>query len=128
MKKIAAFKCDYCPKITGSYSGMYSHEKICFHNPKSKSCVTCSKLGTVMVINGIKLTDEESDILALKVKGTYTTDHDTDPEGDGEEYLVLNPEYEYLYNAEPVNYCSGYDSILFKLSTKCDRYKQDKPF
>jgi hypothetical protein len=41
MKEIKAFKCDHCGKHAMSKSYIKSHEKKCFHNPATKSCVTC---------------------------------------------------------------------------------------
>ena len=40
--KIIKYKCDYCKKSFASKSYCEKeHEPICFHNPKSKSCVKC---------------------------------------------------------------------------------------
>jgi hypothetical protein len=41
MKEIKAFKCEYCGKHATSKSYIKAHEKKCFHNPATKSCVTC---------------------------------------------------------------------------------------
>ncbi|MGV8092507.1 MAG: hypothetical protein AB2L24_11665 [Mangrovibacterium sp.] len=41
MKEIKAFKCEYCGKHTTSKSYIKAHEKKCFHNPATRSCVTC---------------------------------------------------------------------------------------
>ena len=41
MREIKAFHCDYCKKY-GKYKGnIIAHERICFHNPDTKSCATC---------------------------------------------------------------------------------------
>jgi len=41
MKEIKAFKCDFCAKQAMSKGYIKAHEKKCFHNPVTKSCVTC---------------------------------------------------------------------------------------
>lgn len=41
MKQVTRYKCDYCEKIYASKYRTRDHEKICFFNPASKSCVTC---------------------------------------------------------------------------------------
>ena len=41
MKEVKSFKCEYCSKYAMSKSYIKSHEKKCFHNPVTKSCVTC---------------------------------------------------------------------------------------
>ncbi len=41
MKEIKAFKCEYCGKYAMSGSYIKTHEKKCFHNPATRSCVTC---------------------------------------------------------------------------------------
>lgn len=128
MKKIQAHKCDYCPKILLSYSGMWKHEKNCFFNPKSRSCVTCTHLDEVFTVDGRQLTVQEVLIITFKVEGTFYMDWDRDPEGDGEEYPVLNKEYEYLNNYEVQRFCHTKRVLMKKLTTKCSEYKQDLPF
>lgn len=41
MKEITAYACDFCKKYSKSKSTIKSHERICFHNPVTKSCATC---------------------------------------------------------------------------------------
>lgn len=41
MKEITAYACDFCKKYSKSKSTIKSHERICFHNPLTKSCATC---------------------------------------------------------------------------------------
>ena len=41
MKKITAYQCDYCPKYYKHDSSASRHEKECFYNPATKSCITC---------------------------------------------------------------------------------------
>ncbi len=48
MKEIKAFKCGYCDKYAMSKSYIKTHEKKCFHNPATKSCVTCRYWSPVM--------------------------------------------------------------------------------
>lgn len=48
MKEIKAFKCGYCGKYAMSKSYIKTHEKKCFHNPATKSCVTCRYWSPVM--------------------------------------------------------------------------------
>lgn len=38
---IAGYKCDYCSDFTTVKVILYSHEKTCIFNPKSKHCFTC---------------------------------------------------------------------------------------
>ena len=45
MKKIQVYECEHCKKYyKKSASSVKDHEKICFYNPRNKSCVTCSYL------------------------------------------------------------------------------------
>lgn len=45
MKKIRAYQCEFCKKVRVNSTQMKQHEEICFFNPKSKSCVTCTSFG-----------------------------------------------------------------------------------
>jgi len=41
-KKIEVYECEYCKKkVLRTKSGMKQHEKKCFWNPETKSCMTC---------------------------------------------------------------------------------------
>jgi len=44
MKKVTAFKCDFCEKVLLSRSGIRNHEKKCWLNPNRESCATCGNL------------------------------------------------------------------------------------
>lgn len=44
MKTINSYECDFCNKYSKSKAYMKRHEKICFHNPVTKSCVSCKNL------------------------------------------------------------------------------------
>ena len=47
MIEITAYQCEYCKKkILKSKSGMRSHEKKCFWNPETRSCMTCNNYTT----------------------------------------------------------------------------------
>lgn len=41
MKKVDAYKCDYCTKWLKSRSGMARHERKCLWNPEHKACASC---------------------------------------------------------------------------------------
>jgi len=46
-KRIEAYECEYCKKkVTRTKGGMKQHEKKCFWNPESKSCMTCENFIT----------------------------------------------------------------------------------
>ena len=123
MEKIKDHKCEYCGKILESYSGMWKHEKKCFWNPQSKSCVTCKYLFPKNEVNEKVLTHEEEQIFGLKVPGTYTIQWNTDPESNGEEYKLLIEKYQYLEHAEWCNYCEAKKCILKRLCTGCEEFK-----
>ena len=120
MKKVTAYKCEFCNKLLNSYSGMKSHEDKCFKNPKSKSCITCKNFDFIPILNGKQLTPNEVKILEFKQEGTYTLVWDRDPEGDGIEYPVLKEQFKYLYEAENENFCYSHCKTLLKLKTQCD--------
>lgn len=42
MKKVTAYKCDFCTEISTSKADMKSHEDKCTFSPKIKSCGTCA--------------------------------------------------------------------------------------
>lgn len=42
MKEVKAFKCSYCDKLYINKNSCRSHEKRCYHNPITKSCVSCA--------------------------------------------------------------------------------------
>jgi len=118
MEKITAFKCSHCHKILETYSGMYKHEKMCFYNPCTNSCITCGNLLNVGCIGNQKLTDHEEQVLGQEVPGTFTMEWNGDPE-DCTEYPVFNQKYKYLEEAEPKNYCKVKRTVLNKLTTGC---------
>lgn len=47
MREHKAFLCDFCDKVYLSKSGCRNHEKICFFNPETYSCVTCRHINYV---------------------------------------------------------------------------------
>lgn len=120
MKKVTAYKCEFCDKLLNSYSGMYKHENKCFYNSQSKSCITCKHLNSRGVIEGRPITEKEEKLLSFKIKGTYGIRWDGDPESDG--FPVLNDEYKYLYEIEQGNYCKYFCQQLVKLRTECEAH------
>lgn len=42
MKKVKGYQCDFCKKLSVNQTYIKKHEEVCFKNPKSKSCITCS--------------------------------------------------------------------------------------
>jgi len=45
--EIKAWKCAFCKKYYMSKGAANHHEKKCFHNPATKSCITCGNFLTV---------------------------------------------------------------------------------
>lgn len=121
MKAITVFECDYCKKLYRSKSGILKHEKRCFHNPVTKSCISCQFLGSAGKCNGKILTEFEEQILNFKVDGTYHVVN-----GNMEcNYNELNEEYKYLYDAEQVTFCQSMKIELNKLRTNCNFHQQN---
>lgn len=119
MKKITAYKCSFCGKILQTRSGMYRHEKKCFYNKQTRSCITCAFLKNRDFIKDRMLTKKEEDILNFKIKGTFYMESVNDP-GDYREYPELLDKYKYLYDAEIVNYCKAQGKKLVRLKTQCE--------
>lgn len=44
MKKRTYYCCEYCKKKAQRPGVILKHEKVCFHNPESRSCATCQWL------------------------------------------------------------------------------------
>lgn len=44
MKKIEAYKCNFCKKVYENRSSCKSHEYKCYYNPKTQSCAGCAFL------------------------------------------------------------------------------------
>lgn len=44
MEKIEAFGCGFCAKVYREKKVAIAHEKRCYFNPETKSCVTCGSL------------------------------------------------------------------------------------
>ncbi len=42
MKEITAYKCDHCNKTYTYKNSCRSHEYRCYHNPRTKSCISCA--------------------------------------------------------------------------------------
>ena len=42
MYEVIAYRCSHCGNLKGQKSNMRKHEKNCFRNPESKSCITCA--------------------------------------------------------------------------------------
>jgi len=122
MKTITAFECDFCKKLYRSKSGIGNHEKRCFHNPETKSCISCKFLGSAGKCNGSILTELQESILRYEVEGTYHLEKSNDPEF-GADFNFLNNEYQYLYNAEQVTFCNSLKIELPKLRTNCGSHK-----
>lgn len=118
MEKIIAYKCNFCRKITETNSGMYKHEKKCFKNPNSKSCITCKYLDLTYLIDGRILTEQEQKIFNFEVPGTF---HSVIGIFESD-YSELNDEYKYLYESEIENYCTSQKFILKKLRTQCNHH------
>ncbi len=119
MKMIQVYKCDYCSKYLVNVTQMKIHEKTCFYNPDSKSCITCKNLDLVSTLNGTPITEREENILRYKIEGTYNlvTGHDE------EHYYQLKKAYQYLYECDVENGCSAKQELLKKLTTNCNSHK-----
>lgn len=120
MENIKAYKCSHCSKVLESYSGMWKHEKKCFWNPASKSCIVCKSFTwDKLVINNKPISDHEQAIYNYKVEGTYYEANDD----FGPTIKLLEKEYEYLHETEPMPYCETKKCILKPLCTGCDLFK-----
>lgn len=125
MKDIKAYKCEYCGKVLETYSGMYKHEKKCFWNYSTKSCVTCIYLDqhkAILPVNsGYRILSQKEDLI-YKHEDTNTLDF---IKGNGEEsdHYVLSNEWNYLYDVEHGNYCNTKKIILGKLTTNCNNHE-----
>uniref|UniRef100_A0A6M3LBV8 Uncharacterized protein n=1 Tax=viral metagenome TaxID=1070528 RepID=A0A6M3LBV8_9ZZZZ len=55
MKKVTAYKCDFCkpnaPRLFLSHSGAKKHENRCWLNPARKSCATCMNVAPLSDIS-----------------------------------------------------------------------------
>lgn len=122
MKKIIAYECDFCGKYLKTKKSIADHEKRCFKNPASKSCITCGNLCKKLFIGERQPTDKEKKILTRTVEGTYETKY----HGDEYSYRELTSEYQYLNDAEDVDYCEGLNKKLDKLRTNCNHWEQEK--
>lgn len=118
MEKITAYKCEFCSKILNTYSGMSKHEKKCFYNPATKSCIICKHLSLRLFINGRIITPHEEELLRYEIDGTYHVETGY-MEVDSN---VLIEKYKYLYDSEPDNYCNVIKIKLNKLRTNCNNY------
>lgn len=47
MKEIKAWECDHCSKYLKTKHSIKEHEKVCFKNPATQSCITCSNFREV---------------------------------------------------------------------------------
>lgn len=101
---------------------MANHEKKCFYNEASKSCVKCFYLITKGHINGIPISEHEENIIEFKVEGTFRVSKG----GDQENYFELNDQYKYLYDVDYSNYCILNKVSLIKLRTNCEVFKSNK--
>ncbi|MFH2074087.1 MAG: hypothetical protein ABIJ57_01895 [Pseudomonadota bacterium] len=63
MKKVQAYKCDFCEKVYLSRSGATKHEARCWLNPARKSCATC---GHVITYTDMKTYNKAWECLAVK--------------------------------------------------------------
>jgi hypothetical protein len=43
MKRIIAYKCEYCGKVLKTKWGMLKHENTCLKNPVGKNCFMCKQ-------------------------------------------------------------------------------------
>lgn len=100
MKEIKAYQCEYCSKYLKTKGSISNHEKRCFHNPVTKSCVTCANftkqlykvknhnIELPICIIGIKLFNKEAD---WKLKNNCT-DWAERPQEESElaTYQILN--------------------------------------
>jgi len=120
MKQIIAYRCDFCKKVTVRKDRARMHESGCFKNPESKSCITCEYLSDRLWLNDENriATDDEMNIYAFKVEGTFETHSD-----DFDYYMELKPEYQYLYNSTGERYCETLKEPLFPLRTRCNSHK-----
>lgn len=120
MRTLSVFECDFCKKLYRSKSSISKHEKICFRNPDTKSCVTCQHLSDAMIFNGKEISEHEYKVLNYEVEGTFVLSN----YGDECTIPVLNPEWTYLYDQTDYNtYCRGKDCILKKLTHNCEYHK-----
>lgn len=55
MEKIEAFGCGFCAKVYREKKVAIAHEKRCYFNPETKSCVTCQNLFSGSCSEGHKI-------------------------------------------------------------------------
>lgn len=120
MKQISVFECDFCRKLYRSRSAITRHEKRCFKNPITKSCITCAHLSDAMLIDGKEISEHEYAVYSLEIEGTWHNEN----VGDNS-IPTLNPEWAYLYDkAEFSTFCRGRNCVLAKLTHDCEHYKE----
>ena len=67
MNLILAYQCGFCSRVSKWRSSTQRHEKGCFYNPATKSCVTCGKF-------------------CIEIETYYNRNHGGDPGSTDHEY------------------------------------------
>jgi len=122
VKTITAYECDFCKKLYRSRGGISNHEKRCFYNSATRSCITCQFLSTALFVNGKLVTALEQNIYEFKVEGTFHVKSGTDNDGYAFDFNEFNDEYKYLEEAENRTFCTALNTDLFKLRTNCNQH------
>lgn len=105
MKQVIRYKCDFCNYTKATKKTVLKHEIICFKNPASKSCITCSNFKTNILLkeNGLLLVSE-NEYEQSKASSLMIETNDDDEMS--------------------IRYCSKYQNLNEKLKTNCCLYNE----
>jgi hypothetical protein len=118
MKEITAQKCDFCGRIMETKKGMQVHEKRCYKNPASKSCITCAHyVEQALFVDNRRLTEIETDLYLSEDSIAYQVKFRNE---DNEPSFIFKPEFEYFERIEAIVFCEAKSCQIEKLQTSCN--------
>ena len=105
MKKVEAYKCDYCNKTYFRKCDAVRHEKTCINNPARRACKTC-------IHSGFKTIAQSIDSIPYNYEELYCF-----------KLNVPMSEKPYLIDCDEINDCGQIQTIPYT----CEHYKCRKP-
>lgn len=106
IEKVIRYKCSHCKTLYVSKSYANKHEKKCYKNPESKSCITCEHL-EIIPYTRVKENTHVSSIFGTTGRWIMSTDQEIE---DGDFAMQ--------------NHCAIRECKLSPLMTNCKHYKQ----
>ena len=120
MEEIKAYKCEYCGKLYSEKKSCQNHEKRCYHNPETRSCMSCAYLIKEQVPIGTRHLVEFKTCgmnvdLSTKLKNNCDL-HTVIEEDEENDFIITLPKTDYYDRALAIErYVNTHSDLISQL-------------